>query len=442
VAVLWPAILLALGPHEVLLLVNEESPDSVSIGSEFARLRCVPEQNVVRLRVPVAPPGASPRISCEDFTRLIWQPAVRAAEERGIADRVLAWVYSAGFPVCIATTPELSILGLTFLRNKLPDMKLVDTGTYKSPLFAGPSVPEGNRHYSQSFDEFKEWLKDEMPLPCMMLGYTGERGNSVAAVSRCLRSGLRSDCTSPSGTVYLVTSRDVRSMCRQWEYPGTVRELQTLGVAAAIVDAFPAGQVGIMGLMMGAATVKPELVGNFRPGGMAEHLTSAAAVFDSGGQSKLSAWIDAGATASAGTVTEPISYWEKFPHSRFFVHYASGCTMIESFYQAIRCPLQILLVGDPLAQPWAPPASLVLRGADDAPDKGVIRLTAAVESKTGHYGRFLFLLDGRTVGQGPTFDLETAGLAPGAHRVRAVALRTGLVRSQVFCEKEITVGGR
>jgi hypothetical protein len=49
-------------------------------------------------------------------------------------------------------------------------------------------------------------------------------------------------------------------------------------------------------------------------------------------------------------VTEPYSNWVKFPHARFFVYYNSGCSAMESFYQAVFSPMQILLLGDPLSQ--------------------------------------------------------------------------------------------
>ena len=35
------------------------------------------------------------------------------------------------------------------------------------------------------------------------------------------------------------------------------------------------------------------------------------------------------------------------------VHYARGCTLAEAFYQSVRGPYQLLIVGDPLCRPWA-----------------------------------------------------------------------------------------
>ena len=39
----------ALAPHQVLLLVNENSPDSVRVANHYTHLRGIPQINVVRL---------------------------------------------------------------------------------------------------------------------------------------------------------------------------------------------------------------------------------------------------------------------------------------------------------------------------------------------------------------------------------------------------------
>ena len=59
-----------------------------------------------------------------------------------------------------------------------------------------------------------------MPLPSMMLGYTGERGNTLKEVTDCLKKGSRSDSTSPTGTVYFAVNDDIRSTCREWQFHG------------------------------------------------------------------------------------------------------------------------------------------------------------------------------------------------------------------------------
>ena len=353
----------ALGPHEILILANGREPDSVEVAKHYARLRQVPECNIVVLQMPASIKAQAPAIKPEDFTRLIWTPTTQVAKARGLDDHILAWVYSTHFPIRTYSQPSVSLQGLTFMRNHMPESKVIGDGSYHSPLFAGPDKPRDTGYAPQSFGAAAELLRREMPLPSMTLGYTGERGNTKAEVIACLEKGKRSDYTQPTGSIYFVTSGDVRSVCRRWQFADAVRNLKRMGVQASVGDTFPKDKTDVMGVMMGSPLVKPETVGRFLPGCMAEHLTSFAAAFDYKTQTKISRWIAAGVTASAGAVCEPMSIWAKFPNARFYNHYASGCTVIESFYQSIRCPFQIMLVGDPLAAPWASsPATLDITG--------------------------------------------------------------------------------
>lgn len=435
VAALPPAAL-ALGPHEILLLANDRSPDSLDLAKRYAALRHVPELNLVRVSIPddaLAADLLSPR----EFTRLIWNPVTRAVHERGLDGQILAWVYSVDFPVRIEAEPRLSILGLTFLRNRLPKGADVEVGRVASPLFGGSVNTRAEPYQAQTFDALAEWLRDDMPLPAMMLGYTRPpRGNSLEEVWACLERGAAADSRFPSGTVVFAESGDVRSTCRSWQHQGTVRQLARLHVAAVITNAEPR-MGGVIGLQIGEAVVHPTR-NRYLPGCMAEHLTSAGAIFDTDAQTKATAWIAAGATASSGAIVEPYALWTKFPHADFFTFYASGCTMIESFYQSIRCPLQILLLGEPLAAPWKPADRVHLERVQDAGQPGGLRFRARAESKSGFdYRCFRYYLDGRFVLEGADLVLDGAVLKPGPHALRVVGYRTGSVRQQVFDEQVV-----
>jgi len=424
----------ALGPHEVLVLANGREADSIEVAKTYARQRQIPEVNIVVLDLPAVNPQAPPAMRPSDFTRLIWSPATQAAKARGIDDHILVWVYSTHFPIRTTSQPPISLQGLTFMRNHMPLAKEIAEGSYVSPLFSGPDAPGANGYGPQTFDVSRQMLREDMPLPNMTLGYTGPRGNTKAEVLFCLSTGLRSDGTHPDGTVYFVTSEDVRSRCRQWQFPSSAVGLKRAGIRASISKAFPVGKEDVIGIMMGSAVVEPSKVGRFLPGCMAEHLTSLAAMFDHNGQTKLSRWIAQGVTASAGAVCEPMSIWEKFPSPRFFNHYTAGCSVIESFYQSIRCPLQIMLVGDPLATPWAPDASVSIEGLDNGE---LVKTSRAIErrirTKPGlFFNRTLYLVDERIVGKGNAFELNPAELESGTHTLRVVAFRTGFVRSQIF----------
>jgi len=445
VMIVAPAWVLALGPHEILLLVNDRSDDSATVAGWYAEMRHVPTQNVVHVSVQASPEGD---ITPEAFTSAIWEPAWKAVRERGIEDHILAWVYSVGFPFRVRWSSAISITGLTFLRNRLPDDGDVQSAKAVSPLYAGMAGP-GMRTRdespaamrSQTFDVYAKWLGDSMPLPAMVLGQVGRRGNTLAVIRRYLGDGCMADGTAPTGTVFFVTSDDVRSKCREWQYGPAVSQLRDLGVRGLIVDRMPGGSVPVIGLMSG--TVWPETPRDvtYLPGCMAEHLTSEAAMFESDRQGILTTWLEAGATASAGTVSEPFANWNKFPTAFFFCHYAAGCTMIESLYQAIRSPLQILVVGEPLAQPWAPAGSVrIIVVPNDPAIAGTAGVKVDVNGAPGiRYGDVQVFLDGKRIGSGRALELDTARFADGKHLLRAVAFRTGMVRSQLFGEREIVV---
>ncbi len=414
----------------------------MELARDYAALRHIPEINLVELDLPEKPPLEIP---AGEFIRTIWEPAQNAIRKRGLEDHILAWAYSVDFPIRISATPAISLQGITFLKGKLPAPEMVSRGTYASPLFAGPDTPSLPGFPAQSFDVQHAWLGTDMPVPSIMLGFMGPNGNTREEILACLRTGINADRTRPDGIVCIVTNADVRSLCRQWEFAPLTRELKSQDITTVITNSVPtAGSVGLIGLMTGAADI-PGLSSApppFLPGAIADHLTSFGAVFENNSQTKITEWIRAGATAAAGTVTEPMSIWSKFPHARIFALPPSGCTLLESFYQAIRCPLQILIIGEPLSAPWAPLSTLTLRGLPAA-ITGRTAVTGDVHSRNGEiFNRFLFLLDGRTlqpINKSPEITLDPAGLNPGHHKLRVVAYKVGSVRSQIFAEVEFEV---
>ncbi len=433
---------LALGPHELLLLANRNSPRSIELARDYAALRQVPDANIVTLDLPYP---ASLDMAPADFNRLILDPAQSAARAQGIGDHILAWVYSVDFPIRITSTPPTSLQGITFLKGKLPLPDIIGSGSYASPLFAGPDNPVHPGFPSQSLDVQRAWLGKDAPLPSMLLGFMGPAGNTRDEILTCLRNGARADQSRPEGTVLIVTNSDVRSLCRAWEFLPAVRELSARAINVVITNDYPQREIALIGLMAGAATI-PELNGNrftFCPGAIADHLTSFGAAFEAGGQTKITEWLRAGASAASGTVTEPLSIWFKFPTARIFVHPTAGCTLLESYFQAIRCPLQILIIGDPLSAPWGSSSTVTLGGLPAGILTERRTVTADLHTRDGDFfNRFLFLLDGKTLqaaGKSAEVSLDPAVLPPGRHKLRVVAYTVGSVRSQIFCEAEFEV---
>lgn len=424
----------ALGPHELVVIANSREPDSVAIAHHYMSVRGIPRQNFIA--VDPGSPGKNGyvEISPADFTRLVWQPVNTALRERGLDRHVLAWVYSTHFPYRVSSSPCLSLQGLTYLRNQIPEPQAISQAKYKSELFTGPDSPRDHGFAPQTFESARELLRDAMPLPNITLGYIGGNGNTKDEIIAMIDRGEASDYTQPSGDVFFVSIDDVRSRPRNWQFASAVEGLRRFGVNGIVTNQLPQAHPFIMGIMAGTANPDPAKVGTFLPGAMAEHLTSLGAAFDIPGQTKITRWIRAGATGSAGTVCEPMNYWMKFPHARFFNHYRMGCTMIESFYQSIRSPLQIMLIGDPLAAPWAPKAEMKIVGVrqmETVTEPRDIDLHIRAQRGT-HYSRYRYMIDGQIVGEGTDFLLNPDDLTAGVHEFRAVALTTGFVKHQVF----------
>ena len=70
-------------------------------------------------------------------------------------------------------------------------------------------------------------------------------------------------------------------------------------------------------------------------------------------QTTLLAFINAGAAGSYGTVTEPSGNPQKFPDPQDYFYQARGFSLAECYYQSLYAPYQGLIVGEPLAAPFA-----------------------------------------------------------------------------------------
>ncbi len=463
---LWVTLLLASTafaqmPHECVLLVNRKSLDSMKVANHYVATRNIPRRNVIYLDVPANLYTGAATVSPKEFTGLIWEPANKVIKERGLENQVLAWIYSVDFPIRVETDSndrkQMSVCGMTFMRNKIPGLSLVEDGKFLSKLFSGPNERIKLNLNSLSLGMQKKglgpeaevppeaaWLQrglgDKMPLPNMMLGYTGPKGNDVQTVLDCIGRGVKSDFRGLRSGIYFVQNDDVRSKCREWQFYPAVNELKNRGITATVTTNFPAGAERVMGILMGAETVDPSTIVSFGDGAMAEHLTSWSAEFQKP-QTKCTEWIKAGATATAGVVVEPYSNPNKFPSARFYTHYTSGCTILESFYQSIACPLQTLLLGDPLAKPYAPVFKLKILGTDTL--KNDFTFLAHAESKMrGATFEYTFFFDENVIQEQSDKNkvyLRILQQSDGYHELRVVASIKNMVEFNMSAIKPIIV---
>jgi hypothetical protein len=460
------------GPESVLLVANPRSLDSISIANYYAERRHIPARNYLFL-------DWDPKQETTDvdtFRKSILLPVIKAAKLPVPGRQIDYVVYSSDFPWGIRIdedikkftaaiekqgqsdparsitkskawgtfTPVASINGLTYLwemvmtgdfyikwdcnwyaRTGATEQAAEPTLGFSSATAFGPRGEAGTgsgRHYMLS----------------MVLGVTAGRGNTRAEVLNYLNRSAKADGTRPPGTIYFMRNDDIRSKVRQDGFADAVAKLKAVGVSASVLAGnVPEGKNDVQGAMLGVADFDWKAShSTILPGAICEHFTSfGGEMHANAGQTPLSVWLRNGATASSGAVTEPYAIRYKFPLPMMQVHYARGCTVAESFYQAVQGPYQLLIVGDPLCRPWAKIPEITVTGLTAGQivrGKISIQPTARFpgEVKAEHFNLFL---DGQKVRDclpEGTLEFDTAPIADGAHELRVVAESKGPLPSR------------
>jgi hypothetical protein len=456
------------GPETTVVVENADSPLSRYVANEYVRLRHIPAGHVCAI------PGLPTlhRTDVETFRTKVLAPVGEFLKTRGLADHVDLVVYSVDFPIAIdfsadgpsvmpATPPVGSLTGLTYFENLVTkkdaavygDFRQIVNGYFRrSPATTGESKAWASRAFSSRV----AWGSSEEPdakAPAddpgrhrlsAMLGWAGPWGNTVPEILNALTAAARSDGTNPAGTVYLCRSTDAaRTGPRAPHFDETVAELAVLRRKAVVLSKEDAGQTGVLPVgkddVLGAVVGTADFVwtgcgSRLLPGAFADHLTSHAADFAHGGQTKCSEWIRAGAAGSCGTVVEPLNAWTKFPVSRFHVHYAAGSSLAEAFYQSVANPYQQLLLGDPLARPFARFTKVEILPLP-APPSGRVEIVARTPRTVEEPLRGLELwVDGTLVAEGSpglplAWDTTTSDDGPVEVRVAALEATPVATRS-------------
>ena len=308
--------------RHLAVVINRDDPLSEAIGHLYARERRIPAEQVLRVRLPVGKPELAPA----RFLRL--QAELRRRTPAHVQAYALAWrePWRVG---CQSITAAVT-LGLD-----RSGCARTCRATRLSPYHARGEVR-------------RPW--DELRLrPSMLLAARdGEQAQLLIA------RGIRADGTAPLGTAYLLSSSDEIRNVRAVGY-GAVLAAVGPGFRVRIVqgDALQ-GARDVMAYFTGLAVVPAISSNRFRPGAVADHLTSfGGQLSGESGQMSALRWLEAGATGSYGTVVEPCNIKAKFPDPGLVLtYYRRGDTLLESYWRSVAMPDQGLFIGEPLARPW------------------------------------------------------------------------------------------
>jgi uncharacterized protein (TIGR03790 family) len=178
----------------------------------------------------------------------------------------------------------------------------------------------------------------------------------VAEGKRLIARGVAADGTNPPGTAYLLSTSDPARNVRAVGYEA-VRDSLAPGFTVRVLQGdVLRGAKDVMAYFTGLVEV-PEIRSNhFRPGAVADHLTSFGGQLTGfSGQMSALRWLEAGATGSYGTVVEPCNNRLKFPDPGLLLaYYRRGDTLLEAYWRSVAMPDQGVFIGEPLARPWSP----------------------------------------------------------------------------------------
>jgi hypothetical protein len=449
------------GPENLFLVVNSNSWASVTVANEFIALRGIPAANVLYLdwRESIE------NISGATFREKLLSPAIEAMKLRGLFHQIDYIVYSSDLPYCVnlkadfpkdtnfpqAATPTVSINSATYLwylvianvhaALELNANQYMRNFTNRQQQLVRETDPPTHGFRSWYGWDFEGRLREGGGQPYMlstMLAYTSGRGNSVAEAVRYLRASRSADGTFPQGTIYFTRTSDVRSTTRQDEVAAAQAELEKLGVKSRVVNTAMPMQAGdVLGVMAGVSDFSwLSTRSKILPGAICDNFTSFGGVLiQRANQTPLTEFLRYGAAGAAGTVVEPLAIPQKFASPNIFVHYARGCSLAESYYQSLFAPAQMLIVGDPLCQPWANIPEVVVEGVEPG---GKVSGTLAMKvsaryARAGEVARFALFVDGRRVssvvaGEDLVWDSTTE--CDGVHELRVVAISAGPIETQ------------
>lgn len=326
----FPRVIGRLTAKDLGLIINEDDPYSVQVGAYYAEARHIPASQILRVRLPLKA-GLTPS-EFAAFSKKV--DAFYGKRAQGLA---LAWKLPYAVE-CNSITGALAM-------------------GYDGQLCSQACQKPGHKSRASSYfgsTSLKPYGDYRMRLGMLLAA------KDVDSAKALIDRGVRADGSlglkgAPPVDVHFVTTSDAVRSVRQLFFPPPGPQPKVgINVYLDQTDALRHVDRVLM-YMTGKDRVEGLDTVGFVPGALADHLTSFGGMLDDAhGQMSVLSWIDAGATASYGTTSEPCAHPQKFPLPQpLLLFYLQGATALEAYWKSVMWPQQGLFVGEPLAAPFA-----------------------------------------------------------------------------------------
>lgn len=358
-AAIAPATASAQSAQNVLLVINEQSPDSIRVGDHYVRARSIPASNIVRIKT-----AAIESIGRNVFEQAIENPIAEWIGARLLHDQILFIVLTKGIPIRIdgsgGETGTMASVDseLTLLYRKMSGRPVLPQGRTANPYFLGERPIAQAPRFTR--------LDRDIYLVTRLDGFTAD--DAIGLIDRGIKpvregrivldqkatavdrggdmwledAGRRISEAGHAGRVLLETTRALAATKDRvfgyfsWGSNDPANQLRDVGFP------FAPGAIGGMYVSTDGRTFR-EPPATWKP---------APAGSTTGGQSLAADLIRSGITGVAAHVAEP--YLDAIVRPQvLFPAYLSGFTLAESFYLAMPfLSWQNIVIGDPLCAPY------------------------------------------------------------------------------------------
>ena len=306
---------------QVAIVINMNDADSRLVAGYYQKKRGIPEANLIKVRLP----AGKNSISEKEFKKVYQQIKKQTPDD--VQYYALAW--SKPYRVaCMSITSAVAF------------------GFDKSFCAKGCNATRRSAYYNSDSEQPYGDLKIR---PAMMLA-----GSSLQQVYAMIDRGVVADGMKPKATAYLMNASDKARNVRSRRYK-IIQELLAKNINIKQINAnVLKDKKDVMFYFTGLKQVKEIESNHYLPGAIADHLTSSGGNLFGGRQMSILRWLDAGATASYGTVVEPCAFTQKFPNPGIVIErYTQGESLIQAYWKSVAWPGQGVFVGEPMAAPYA-----------------------------------------------------------------------------------------